>query len=226
MITVPEDLALLYASPARAEITARMRQMLDVGRHAARALAAATLIELVLAGRLTVESRRQRLLRSDVVVVVDAAPTSDEHLDDVIQQIAESDARSCASWIKALSKTSDRVYRDRLIARSLLHAATSGAHVADEEAVQAVRDRLWAVLGHSPAVGARDVALVTLLANTGHLSILLDDLDWTARGPVEAAKTTRRDERVGREAVDVYGDLADFDAIVRIARAAAPDPAG
>ena len=227
MLTVPEELALLYAAPARSEITARMRKVLEVGSQPAKALAARSLIELVLAGRLTVESRRLRLLRTDVVLVTNAAWTGDAHLDEVPRQIAGSDVRSCTSWIKDLSKTSRSVYHDRLVARSLLNAAmTAGAPVADEHAVQAVRGRLGTVLRHARQVEPRDVAVVTLLAHTGHLSILLDDPDWTARGSVEAANATRHDERLGRDAADVYGDLADFGAVVRIAMAAAPDPGG
>jgi hypothetical protein len=228
MLTLPEDLALLYAAPVRSEITARLRKLLQVGRQPARVLAAASLIELVLAGRVTVESRRQRLLRTDVVLVTNGAATGDAHLDEVLRRIAESDERSCAYWISKLSKASRDVYDDRLVARSLVGPATTPGDgpVADAEAVRAVRDRLRAVLAHSQAVEPREVALVMLLAHTGHLSILLDDPEWIARGAVEAAKATRRDERLGRDAADVYGDLADFGAIVRIATAAAPDGGG
>jgi hypothetical protein len=227
MLTVPEDLALLYAAPPRSEITARMRKVVEVASQPARALAAASLIELVLAGRLTVESRRQRFLRTDVLLVTNAAGTGDADLDDVLRRVAGSDVRSCPAWIKDLSKTSRSVYHDRLVARSLLNAALAAdGPVADEDAVQAVRGRLGTVLRHARPVEPRDVALVTLLAHIGHLSILLDDRDWTAGGPVGAAKATRQDERLGRDAAEVYSDLADFGAIVRIAMAAAPDPGG
>jgi hypothetical protein len=67
------------------------------------------------------------------------------------------------------------------------------------------------------------LALVILLADTDQLTILLDDPEWTELGPIQAAKAARRDERQGRDAADVYGDLADFGAIVRIATEAAPE---
>ena len=225
MLTVPEDLALLYAAPARSANTVRARKLLELGGRPARALAAASLIELVLTGRLTAESRRRRLLRTDVLLVADGAPTGDAHLDEVLRQIAESDPRSCASWISTLSKTTRDVYHDHLVARSLAGPATTARDgpVAHEEAVRTVRDRIRGVLAHSHAVEPRDVALVILLAHTNQLTILLDDPEWTELGPIEAAKAARRDERQGRDAADVYGDVADFGAIVRIATEAAPD---
>ena len=228
MLTVPEDLALLYAAPARSANTARARKLLTLGGRPARALAAASLIELVLAERLTVESRRRRLLRTDVLIVADGASIGDAYLDEVLRQIAESDGRSCASWISTLSKASRDVYHDRLVAQSLATTATTARDgpVADEEAVRAVRDRIRGVLAHSHAVEPRDVALVILLAHTDQLTILLDDPEWTEIGPMQAAKTASRDERQGRDAADVYGHLADFGAIVRIATEAAPDGGG
>jgi hypothetical protein len=227
MLTLPEDLALLYAAPAPCEITARMRKLLEIGRQPAKVLAAATLIELVLAGRMTVESRRLRLFRTDVVLVTNDASIGDAHLDEVLRQIDEPDMRSCASWITKLSKTSRDVYNDRLVARSLaVPAMTAGDRpMADEEAVRAVRDRLRAVLAHSQTVEPREVALVILLAHTRHLSILLDD-PQTTRGAAEVIKAARRDERLGRDAADVYGDLAGFGAVARIATAAAPEGGG
>jgi len=228
MLTVPEDLALLYAAPARSAKTARAFKLLELGGRRARALAAASLIELVLTGRLTVESRRRRLLRTDVPIVADGASTGIAYLDEVLRQIAESDVRSFASWISKLSKASRDAYDDHLVARSLARPATTAPDrpVADEEAVRAVRDRIRGVLAHSHAVEPRDVALVILLAHTDQLTILLDDPEWTELGPIQAAKAARRDERQGRDAADVYGDLADFGAIVRIATEAAPDGGG
>jgi Golgi phosphoprotein 3 (GPP34) len=136
--------------------------------------------------------------------------------------------RSFASWISKLSKASRDAYDDHLVAQSLARPAMTARDgpVASEEAVQAVRDRIRGVLAHSHAVEPRDVALVILLAHTDQLTILLDDPEWTELGPIQAAKAARRDERLGRDAADVYGDLADFGAIVRIATEAAPDGGG
>ena len=185
MLTVPEDLALLYAAPARSAKTARARKLLELGGRRARALAAASLIELVLTGRLTVESRRRRLLRTDVPIVADGASTGIAYLDEVLRQIAESDVRSFASWISKLSKASRDAYDDHLVARSLARPATTAPDrpVADEEAVRAVRDRIRGVLAHSHAVEPREVALVILLAHTDQLTILLDDSEMDRARP-------------------------------------------
>ena len=221
MLSVPQTLALLYAAPARSDEERRMRRLSRIRAEPAKALSAASLIELVLAGRVTVESRRQRLFRSDVVVVTNAASIEDPLLDNVLRQVAESEPRSCTAWIKRLAEA----VGDPVATNSLRSSAVSVRDdpVVDEEAVRRVKDQLRAVLAQTKGADPRAVALVILMTYTDLLPVLLDNPESSVHGALGAAKAARRDESLGHAAVNVYSDVADLDAVVRIARAAEPD---
>jgi hypothetical protein len=239
VLTLPEEVLLLYLGPASSDTARRVRELNALVNPAARLLAAARLIELVLAGRVTVESRRGRLLRSEVIVLEDSAPTGDAALDEVLRWLDESRPRSCASWIKRAAGNAEVVYRDRLLAKSLLapdaRTGVGERPVADEAAFRTVRERIQAVLDRSAPVDAHDIALVTLLAYTESLSALLNDPSAAAAGVIETTRANRRAERLGREAFDAYMTLeapdaetrrqhaSTADAIKRIAAAAAPE---
>jgi hypothetical protein len=73
-------------------------------------LAAARLIELVLANRVSVEPRRRDLLARDDIVVTEATPTGDALLDEVLERLAAADVHSCPYWIKRVAKGSEAAY--------------------------------------------------------------------------------------------------------------------
>jgi Golgi phosphoprotein 3 (GPP34) len=207
MLTIPEEQVLLYAALMG---TAAKRPKRDLYALMNEPLAAGRLIELVLAERVAVESRRHRLLWREEVVTTQATPTGDALLDDVLERlVAAADARPCAYWIKHVAKGSEAAYWDRLIAKSLLRPDTPGGgasrHVADVDAVAAVTDRVRAVLAQPEAASLRDVALVTLLAHTQSLFGLLNDAGkLTPLGFVRGYRAQKGDDRRARQALDEY----------------------
>jgi Golgi phosphoprotein 3 (GPP34) len=210
MLTIPEELLLLHAALIG---TAAARPRRDLFALVNEPLAAGRLIELVLAQRVAVESRRHRLLWRDDVVATQATPTGDALLDDVLERLASTGARPCEYWIKHLAKGSEAAYWDRLIAKSLLRPDMLGRdasrHVADMDAVTAVTHRIRAVLAQPEAASLRDVALVTLLAHTQSLFGLLNDAGkLTPLGLVRGYRTQKRDDRRARQALDEYERFA------------------
>jgi hypothetical protein len=204
VLTIPEEMLLLNGAwwPKRPGYA-----LLD------QPLAAARLIELVLARRVSVDSGRRQLLARDDVVVTQPTPTGDALLDEVLERLAAADVRSCTYWIKRMAKGSEAAHWDRLVATSLLRLDTlsgdAARHVADADAVAAVRDRIRAVLAQPEAADVRDVALVTLLAHTQSLFALLHDpAELSPSGLVRGYRAHRRDDRLARQALDMYMRLA------------------
>jgi hypothetical protein len=197
MLTIPEEVLLLHGAlwPKRAYALADQQ------------LAAARLIELVLADRVTVQSHRQHLLVRDNIVVTHTTPTGDALLDEVLKRIAGADLRSCAYWIKRVAKGSEAAYWDRLTANSLLRpdplSGDAARHMADVDAVAAVTDRIGAVLAQPQAADLRDAALVTLLAHTQSLFGLLHEPGkLTPSGFVRGYRAQQRDDRMARRALN------------------------
>jgi hypothetical protein len=206
MLSIPEELLLLRAAFMG---TAAARPKRDFHALANEPLAAGRLIELVLAERVTVESRRHRLLWREDVVATQATPTGDALLDDVLERLAAADVHPCVYWIKHVAEGSEAAYWDRLVAKSLLRPDTLGSdarrHVANTDAVAAVTQRIRAVLAEPGAASLRDVALVTLLAHTQSLFGLLNDAGkLSPAGLVRGYRAQQRDDRRARQALDEY----------------------
>jgi hypothetical protein len=183
MLSIPEELLLLRAAIMG---TAAARPKRDLHALANEPLAAGRLIELVLAERVTVESRRHRLLWREDVVATQATPTGDALLDDVLERLAAADVHPCAYWIKHVAKGSEAAYWDRLVAKSLLRPDTLGSdarrHVANTDAVAAVTERITQ-------------SLFGLLNDAGKLS---------PAGLVRGYRAQQRDDRRARQALDEY----------------------
>jgi Golgi phosphoprotein 3 (GPP34) len=210
MLSIPEEVLLLRAA-LMGKAAARPKR--DLHALANEPLAAGRLIELVLVERVTIESRRHRLLWREDVVATETTPTGDALLDDVLERLAAADARPCAYWIKHVARGSEAAYWDRLVAKSLLRPDMLGSdasrHVADMDAVTDVTDRIRAVLAQPEAASLRDVALATLLAHTQSLFGVLNNAGkLTPVGLVRGYRTQQRDDRRARQALDEYERFA------------------
>jgi hypothetical protein len=206
-LTIPEELLLLNAALLQTAAARPKRSLLGLTNEP---LAAGRLIELVLTERLIVEYGRHRLLWRDDIVLIDATPTGDPLLDDVLERLAAAtDVRTCTHWIKHVAPGSEAAYWDRLVAEALLRpdpqSSDASPTVADADAVAAVTDRIRDVLAQPQAAGLRDVALVTLLAHTQSLFGFLHDAGkLSPAGIVRGLRAQRHDDRRGRQVLDEY----------------------
>jgi hypothetical protein len=170
MLTMPEEVLLVHMRPFGKRL-ALERKNFVLFLPADETLAAARLIELVLAKRVALASPHRHTQGNESILIVDAAPTGDPLLDEALTRLGEDDRRrpSCRRCIKRLSKGSQQAYWDRLVAASLLRpgalASDSQKYVGDENAAAAIFERIRAVLDTPPPVDLRDAALVTFLAH-------------------------------------------------------------
>ena len=108
--TLAEELLLLALDDEKGSVSFSASMALPYG------LAGATLMELILRGRLAVEDGK--------LTVADPAPTGDELLDEAAAAIrAEKRQRDAKHWVSALSgklKRHERRLEDRLIHRGVL----------------------------------------------------------------------------------------------------------
>lgn len=203
-LTIPEELLLLHTSLLG---NMSVRSLRATYALVNKPLAAARLIELVLVGRLTVESGRKRLLARDDVVVRDATTTGDDLLDEVLERLTATDLHGCTYWIKQFAEGAGAAYEDRLVAKALVRSDISGTadrHVADADAVSSVTARIRMVVAQPATADLRDVSLVELLAQTQSLFGLLHDAESRPAGPVRGLRAQRRSDRLAREALDQY----------------------
>lgn len=152
---------------------------------------AAVLVELALAGRLTVEGGR--------LVVADAGPTDSPVLDGVLAQLAAADKpRRAQDWVPALAHDLQRRILDGLVERGVLRRDKGrvllvfprtnypAAHGVQPPAEVAARERLRAAVAGSAPVDPRTAALCDLVALVGVEQQVFADLD---RSTVKARLT-------------------------------------
>jgi hypothetical protein len=247
MLTIPEEVMLVETRVFDARIAVRKYDSVFSAPN--QTLAAGSLIELVLTGRIALEHAPRNPSGNETILVLDAAPTGDGILDAMLKRVVEGKARSSGYWVKHLAKGAGEAYWDRLIARSLLRPDALGrdpqSYRADEGAVAAISVRMRAVLDHRPPVDLRDAALVTLLAYARRtLSPLVRNWFWSWN-PVALIREHRmrgREDFLGRASIAEYkgwlesdagGDvdrrdraMAAADAILSIASAARAEPTG
>ena len=203
-LTLPEELLLLRVSGGEA----RSRPASGFTSTANRPLAAARLIDLILAKRIAVTFRRKRLLWSDAVAVLDATPTGDALLDDVLQLIATADARSCSSWVKRTAKGAEVAYWDRLVEKALLRpdqisfdAPWDAVHA---DTLAAITERVRCAITEPGRADLRDVALATLAFHTQSLFFVLHRLQRSPAGLARNYMANRREKRLAWDALDSY----------------------
>lgn len=181
-VTLADELVLLAYDDETGR-SAVSRIALDLG------LAAATLIELVLRGRVTVDG--------GAVAVADPAPIGDPVADEVLGRLAADTPHSVASWIQRLR----HLLRDRVLAslcaRGIVRdqGETVREHfhlhrypTVDPAVEQAARSRLAAALTGGGPPDERTAALATLV------SAVRMEPTLGLSGPAEALAKRRLEE--------------------------------
>jgi hypothetical protein len=145
--------------------------------HLECGVAAAVLVELVEAGRITVDS--------DAVVVRDAAPTGLVTQDVALARIAAQDVHDPQWWVSALRRGAAESVLAQLVAcgavteqrvRWLVFFSQLRHPPVDPAVRRLVRERLCAVLAGGPA-DVRDLALLAIVHATGLSSTLFPGTD-------------------------------------------------
>jgi Golgi phosphoprotein 3 (GPP34) len=203
-LTLPEELLLLRVSVG----DAMSRPTGEFLSTAKRPLAAARLIDLILAKRIAVTFRRRHLLSSDSVAVLDATPTGDALLDDVLQLIATPEPHSCRYWVKHTARGVEVAYWDRLVEKALLRpehvsfdAPWDGVHAGT---LSAIAERVRSAITEPGRADLRDVALATLVVHTQSLFMVLHRLQRSPAGLARSYMAHRRDEGLATDALDSY----------------------
>jgi|tagenome__1003787_1003787.scaffolds.fasta_scaffold20479287_1 hypothetical protein len=203
-LTLPEELLLLRVSVGEA----MSRPTREFSSMAKRPLAAARLIELILAKRIAVTFGRRGLLSSDAVAVLDATPTGDTLLDDALQRIAMPDSRSCSYWVKRTARGAEVAYWDRLVEKALVRpdhisvgAPWDAVHATT---LSAIAERVRSAITEPARADLRDVALATLVVNTQSLFDVLHRLERSPAGLARNYMAHRRDQRRALDALDSY----------------------
>jgi len=148
-------------------------------------MAAAVVIDLVAAGRVTVEEGKGHRLR-----VTDPAPIGDPVLDAALQRILERDGTPLATLVRDRKLNPESAVGARLAEGGVLdvHEARLGGLVpakyptVDPEPERALRARLSAALTGGP-VTERDLTILSVVLALGvHARVLGRDLPgWSAR---------------------------------------------
>jgi golgi phosphoprotein 3 len=163
-------------------------------------LAGAALMELALNNR--VDSDLDRL------ILVDAKPTGDDILDDVLKQLAEAGSDMSAAAVLERIGVNGEKYQEialkRLIAKGILREEngrflwvfhTRRYPVIDDSEQREVRARLRQLVLTDEIPDPRDVVLICLIEACGLLGLVLS--------PDEIAQTQTRVEQLGR--LDLIG---------------------
>jgi Golgi phosphoprotein 3 len=163
-------------------------------------LAGAALMELALDNR--VDSDLDRL------ILVDAKPTGDDILDDVLKQLAEGSGEMTAGAVLERISVNGEKYQEialnRLLAKGILREEngrflwvfhTRRYPVIDDSEQREVRARLRQLVLTDEIPDPRDVVLICLIEACGLLGLVL--------GPDEIAQTQTRVEQLGR--LDLIG---------------------
>jgi Golgi phosphoprotein 3 (GPP34) len=203
-LTLPEELLLLRVSVDNA----RFGPTGEFFSTANRPLAAARVIELILAKHIAVTCRRRRLLSSDAVAVLDATPTGDALLDDVLRLMATPDARSCSYWVKRTAKGAEVAYLDRLVEKALFRPDHSSFDAPWEavhaDTLSAIAERVRSAITEPRRADLRDVALATLAVHTQSLFEVLHRLQRSPAGLARSYMAYRRDEGLALDALGSY----------------------
>jgi len=163
-------------------------------------LAGAALMELALNNRVDCDLER--------LILVDAKPTGDDILDDVLQQLAEAGSELSAGAVLERISVNGEKYQEmalkRLIAKGVLREEngrflwvfhTRRYPVIDDTEQREVRARLRQLLLTDEIPDPRDVVLICLIEACGLLGLVLS--------PDEIARTQSRVEQLSR--LDLIG---------------------
>jgi golgi phosphoprotein 3 len=213
MLGFVEEIVLL-------QIDDRQGTFIDLPQSAADVvIAGAGLMELALANRIDTDLQR--------LVIVDASPTGDDILDDVLARLASSgDELTSAGAITLVTLDSRKLQEralQRLVAKGVLRQAdgrwlwvfhTRRYPVIDDREQREVKTRLRQVLLTDEIPDPRDVVLICLIDASGLLGLVLT--------PDEIARTESRVEMLAR--LDLIGQavtraVAEIRFIVRHATA-------
>lgn len=171
MTTLAEDLLLIALDDAKGTTPWRESVLLRY------TVAAAMLADLALAGRMELQKKR--------IAVVDASPTGDDVLDDLLARIQSSKKpHDAAYWVRSLTRTSKRVreqLENRLVTRGVLRREkrrllwvieSDRFPTLDAAPEGRLREQLRSVLVEGAEPDARTAVLIVLLQR----SKLLDRL--------------------------------------------------
>jgi Golgi phosphoprotein 3 (GPP34) len=225
-LSLPEEV-LLVARAVESE-TGRA-DTVDRGRE----LAGAGLLELVLAGRITVTPGPLGRVR-----IVRRAPTGDADLDAMLVELERvGPERRLLDWVAALSFGLEAAYGKRLLDRGLVHAGAvrTGLLGREQSRLVTAMERAGVTYEHvvvavsEPAsADLRTVALGSLLGHTGLLGRLLRRVDADeargARARLRSWHSEQRAVRGARALPQAYAELVraggvdvggDVNAVVR-----------
>ncbi len=194
MLGFVEEILLLQLDDSRGKFVNLPLSAADV------VLAGAALMELALANR--IDSDLERL------ILVDATPTGDDILDDVLTRLGEASGELTADAVLERLSVNGEKYQEialqRLIAKGVLREEngrflwvfrTRRYPVVDDSEQREVRARLRQLVLTDEIPDPRDVVLICLIDACGLLGLVL--------GPDEIAQTKTRVEQLSR--LDLIG---------------------
>jgi Golgi phosphoprotein 3 len=166
------------------------------------AIAGALLLELALANRIDTDLHHLHL--------IDARPTGDPLLDDILQRLGAADTELTTSvWLSALANQTPDLQEQvlqRLVDKDILRIedrrilwvfTTQHYHLTDDRGVRGVRDRLRALID-SDEIPDPDEALLVALVDAFHLFDALFTAEQMARLRPRIKALARLD-LIGRE---------------------------
>jgi golgi phosphoprotein 3 len=166
--------------------------------------------DVILAGAALMELALSNHIDSDLdrLILVDAKPTGDDILDDVLRQVAEAGSEMSAGAVLDRISVNGEKYQEialkRLVAKGILREEsgrflwvfhTRRYPVIDDTEQREVRARLRQLVLTDEIPDPRDVVLICLIEACGLLGLVLS--------PDEIARTQTRVEQLGR--LDLIG---------------------
>jgi golgi phosphoprotein 3 len=166
--------------------------------------------DVILAGAALMELALSNHIDSDLdrLILVDAKPTGDDILDDVLKQVAEAGSEMGAGAVLDRISVNGEKYQEialkRLVAKGILREEsgrflwvfhTRRYPVIDDTEQREVRARLRQLVLTDEIPDPRDVVLICLIEACGLLGLVLS--------PDEIARTQTRVEQLGR--LDLIG---------------------
>ena len=173
-------------------------------------IAGAALMELALANRIDTDLER--------LIVVDASPTGDDILDDVLARLAASTDELTSAGAIALATLDSRKFQERalqrLVAKGVLRQAEGrwlwvfhGRRypVIDDREQREVKTRLRQVLLTDELPDPRDVVLICLIEACGLLGLVLlpDEIDRTQKRVEQLARLDLIGQAVTRAVAEI-----------------------